>query len=168
MEQLAQEYLTGGCRGWRIGNPGPEDIEDGIDMLRKAADHGSIGACCRLAMFHKHGHYNCKVNEKKELEYMRKAAEAGCLSIHTQLAAKAFMANEDNPATNDLELAYHHARIGTEAGDDSAMDFLKTMCNNGNMFREFVTEDEMAELIRTGEVAKAAMESESRAKADRR
>ena len=175
MYHMGEEYLTGGCGDWRTGVPDPEDIKEGIDLLRKAADHGSIKACCRLAMYHKRGHYNCKVSEEKEVEYMKKAAEAGCLSIHGQLAAKTLTAvkpylnfkndAELNAGSTLAELAFHHARIGTEAGDDDAMHVLKTM--GKSLFRNLVTEDELNELVRIGEAAKAAMDSESRARADR-
>ena len=155
MEKMAIEYL-GHC----IDTMGSldEDIQEGIDMLHKAADLGSIGACCRLAMFYKLGHYSCKVNKEKELENMRKAATAGCLSIHAQLSAKA-------SRENDCELAFHHARIGAEAGDESTLDLFQAMYR-GDMIRELVTEDEYIEILRIGRAAAEAMKSDSRTRAE--
>ena len=159
MEEMAYEYLSGHCSS-DVGSPDANDIELGIDMLNKAADLGSIGACCRLAKYYKHGHYGCKVNKEKELEYMRNAAAAGCLSIHSQLAAKAGQ-------EEDMELLYHHARIGAEAGDESALDLFDAIYR-GDMIREFVTEDEHIEILRIGRAAAEAMKSDSRTRADER
>ena len=158
LEQLALDFITRGDAGRSMGCPVPGAIELGIDMLHQAADLGSVGACCRLAMYYKHGHYSCKVNKEKELQYMRKAAAAGCLSIHAQLAAKAGQ-------EEDMELLYHHARIGAEAGDESALDLFEAMYR-GDMITEFVTEDEHIEILRMGRAATEALKSESRTRAE--
>lgn len=98
-------YQLGRC--YRLGRGVKKDVEKGLDLIKKAADSGSINACVEMAEY-----YADQKNAEESFEYFMKASD------------------ENGYAAYRVGVAYLSG-IGIEKDEQEALDFFTTAADMG-------------------------------------
>jgi TPR repeat protein len=111
--------------GWLIV---PIDVKEGMKWLERSADHGFESALHRWADFYFGGRIVAP-DIDKGVEYLRKAAELGCLRAQYELA-RHYASGEGQPASDD-ESPVELLKKSAEAGYGPALEALAERFRSG-------------------------------------
>lgn len=102
----------------RLGEGGPQDVEEADRMLHEAARSGSAGANLTLSRWYREGLDGFEQSDNRALEYMTAAAETG--NTYTQWLL-AMMILEGVGTEADATEAYRWVERASNEGDTNAM-----------------------------------------------
>ena len=156
--------LLGAAYGYRMDENGmvPDDLK-ALDCYIRAVELGSSAACVNIAYFVDEGN-GVAINEDRAALFWRVGALRGSIEARNHIGCSEYY------GLQNYEIGIRHWKIAAEAGYQDSIDALKKIYNADGKHpgKEFISQEEMDKIYRSGHDAQMEVKTEEREKHKRR